>query len=254
MTAGFDALGDGPGVLAGSAFSIRFGFGVASSESLFFFGEGDFSASGFGLFFAPGFFVASGVSLALAFGFGVTSSSSPALFLLGDFAFAFGVGDSSSSFSSAAGLFFGRGDFVGSGVSVGFAFAFALGVGVGLAFFLFFDLRLAGFGFAVGSGVADGVGEATARISSRAFFFFSSLVDWARSTLPITAARAQAVPRKTRSRITVGERNRARCSIKRAVAPLRPRGRARRAPVPGAEWRSISRREEEANRSGTSRS
>src|SRR5947209_18563068 len=75
---GLESAGEGLGVFAGSALSVLFGFGVESSESLFFFGEGDLSASDFGLFFVPGLFVAWGVSLALAllFGFGVTSSSS----------------------------------------------------------------------------------------------------------------------------------------------------------------------------------
>jgi hypothetical protein len=171
-------VAEGLGVLTGSAFSIRFGFGVSFSESAFFFGEGDFSSSALGLFFVAGLFVGSGVSVAFAFGFGATSSSSSPVFLPGDFAFGFGVGDSSSSSSE---LFFGRGVFVGSGVSVGFVFAFGFGVGVG--FFLDFDFRLAGFGLAVDSGVSEGVGEVTARISSRALrasrFFFSSSVSCA---------------------------------------------------------------------------
>ena len=173
-------VAEGLGVLAGSAFSIRFGLGVSFSDSAFFFGEGDFSGSALGLFLVAGVFVGSGVSVLFAFGFGVTFSSSSPVFLPGDFVFGFGVGDSSSSSSE---LFFGRGVFVGSGVSVGFAFAFGFGVGVGVAFFLVFDFRLAGFGLAVGSGVSDGVGEVIARISSRALrasrFFFSSSVSCA---------------------------------------------------------------------------
>ena len=171
-------VAEGLGVLAGSAFSIRFGLGVSFSDSAFFLGEGDFSGSALGLFLVAGVFVGSGVSVLFAFGFGVTFSSSSPVFLLGDFVFGFGVGDSSSSE-----LFFGRGVFVGSGVSVGFAFAFGFGVGVGVAFFLVFDFRLAGFGLAVGSGVSDGVDEVIARISSRALrasrFFFSSSVSCA---------------------------------------------------------------------------
>jgi hypothetical protein len=170
-------VAEGLGVLTGSAFSIRFGFGVSFSEPAFFFGEGDFSGSALGLFFVAGVFVGSGVSVAFAFGFGAASSSSSPVFLPGDFAFGFGVGDSSSSSE----LFFGRGVFVGSGVSLGFVFA--LGFGVGVGFFLDFDFRLAGLGLAVGSGVSEGVGEVTARISSRALrasrFFFSSSVSCA---------------------------------------------------------------------------
>jgi hypothetical protein len=167
----FGVVGAGLGVFAGSAFSVRFAFGVGSSESDFFLGDGDLSASAFG------FFLPAGVSLGFAFGLGVASSSSPAFFVGDLVALGFGVGDSSSS--SSDGVFFG----------------FALGFGVGLAFFFVFAFLLAGFGFAVGSGVSDGVGEVTARISSRAFFFFSSLVDWARTNAPSIAARAKAVPR-----------------------------------------------------------
>ena len=194
-----EGLGDFPG----SGLSVRFGFSF--SDSGFFVEVGDFSDSGFGLF------LLAGVSPAFAFGFGVTSSSSLPLFLGDDFALGFGVGDSSSA--SPAGIFFARGVFVGSGVSVGFVFAFVFGAGVGVAFFFAFDFRVAGFGFAVGSGVSEGVGEVTARISSRAFFFFCSSVDWARRNAPQIAARAKPVPRKTRSRITGRERNRAECVI-----------------------------------------
>jgi hypothetical protein len=138
-------VADGLGVFAGSAFSVRFGFGVASSDSVFFFGDA--------------LFLLAGVSVALALGFGVASSSSSAVFFAGDF-FGFGVGESSSS-PSLAGVFFD----------------FGFGVGVGVAFFFVFDFRLAGFGVGFGVAVSEGVGEVTARISSRAFFFFcSSLV------------------------------------------------------------------------------
>jgi hypothetical protein len=197
----FAGVADGLGVLAGSAFSIRFAFGVSFSGSVFFFEVGVLSGSDFGLFWLEG------VSLVFAFGFGVTSSSWSLLFLADDFAFGLGVGDSSSS--SPEGVFFGRGVFVGSGVSVGFAFGF----GVGVAFFFVFDFRFAGFGFGFGSGVSEGVGEVTARISSRAFFFFGSSVDWARTNAPRIAAKRKTVPRKTRSRITGRERNRAGCVI-----------------------------------------
>ena len=169
-----ETLTEGLGGLAGSAFSIRFSFGV-----------GDFSGSG--LFFFVG--------VSIAFAFGVTSSSSSLLFFPGDFdVLGLGVGDSSSS------SFFG-----------GVFFAFGFGVGVGVAFFDF-DFRFAAFGVALGRGVSDGVGEATARISSCAFFFFSS-VDWARTKTPRSAANAKIVPRKMRSRITGRERNRGECSI-----------------------------------------
>ena len=72
--------------------------------------------------------------------------------------------------------------------------------------------RFAGFGVALGFGVSDGVGEATARISSRAFFFFSSAVS-ARTKTPRSAANPKIVPRKTRSRITGRDRNRGECAI-----------------------------------------
>ena len=267
----FDGVIDGLGVFTASAFSMRFGFGLASSDPGFFFDEalflvppvsvalafgfgvgssssspdffpGDFVALGLGVgdwsssvapgvFFGFGFGVgdssssSSPAGIFFAFCFGVTSSSSSPLFLLGDFdALGFGVGDSSSS-SSPAGVFL------------------AFGFGVGVAFF--FDFRFAGFGFAVGSGVSDGVGDATARISSRAFFFFSS-VDCARTNTPRRATTEKIVPRKTRSRITGGERNRGDCAIKRAVAP--PRAHARPAPARAAKSRSVFHREAKADR------
>ncbi|MEY2577680.1 MAG: hypothetical protein QOI49_504 [Verrucomicrobiota bacterium] len=226
----FDGVAEGLGDLAGSVLSVRLGFGVSFSDSVFFFGVGDLSASALGLF------LLAGVSLALAFGFGVTSSSSSPDFLLGDFdAFGFGVGDVSSS-SPFAGVFFG----------------FGFGVGVGVAFFFVFDFRFAGFGFAVGSGVSDGVGEVTARISSRAFFFFSGSVDWAWTNAPRIAASVKTVPRKTRSRITGRERNRGEGAIKRAVGPLRARWP--RARVRGAKSHSVFRRATRAGTSGTSTS
>ena len=218
VRSGFGVVADGLGVFTDSAFSVRFSFGV-----------GDFSVSVF-FFFAGG-------AVSLAFGFGVTSSSSSPDFLPGVFdAFGFGVGDSSSS-SSPAGVFFG--------------FAFGFAVGVGVAFFFDFDFRFAGFGFAVGSGVSDGVGDATARISSRAFFFFSSL-DCARTKTPRRATTEKIVPRKTRNRITGRERNRGDRLIKRAVAP--PRAQRPRAHVRGAKSRSVFRRARGEDRSDTSRS
>ncbi len=206
------------------------GFGVSFSDSAFFFGVADLSASALGLF------LLAGVSLALAFGFGVTSSSSSPDFLPGDFdAFGFGV-DDASSLSPFAGVFFG--------------FGFAVGVGVALVFVFVF--RFAGFGFAVGSGVSDGVGEVTARISSRAFFFFSGSIDCAWTNAPRIAASVTTVPRKTRSRITGRERNRGGGAIKRVVGPLRaqwPRARVR-----DAKSHSVFRRATKAGRSDTSRS
>jgi hypothetical protein len=212
---GFGVVAAGLGVLTGSAFSLRFSFGV-----------GDFSGSGL-LFFE-------GVAVPLAFGVGVTSSSSSADFLAVDFALGFGVAVSSSS--SSEGVFF----------------AFGFGVGVGVAFFFDFDFRAAGFGFAVGSGVSEGVGEVTARISSRAFFFFSSVVDWARTNAVRRATRTRTVPRRARSRITGRERNRGDPAIKRAVEA--PGLSARRARVRAARSHSIFRRGEAAGRSDTSRS
>jgi hypothetical protein len=207
------AEGPGVGVLTGSARSVRLGFGVASSGSVFFFGVSfsdavfflgveDLSASVFELF------LVAGTSPLFAFGLGVTSSSSSSAFFADDFVLGFGLGDASSS-SSPDGVFLGRGVFVRSGLSVAFGFGF----GVGVAFFFAFDFRLAGFGFAVGSGVSDGAGEVTARISSRAFFFFCSSVDSARTKAARMAARLNAVPRKTRSRITGREGNKGGCVI-----------------------------------------
>jgi hypothetical protein len=228
----FDGVAEGLGDLPGSVLSVRFGFGVSFSDSVFFFGVGDLSASALGLFLLAGVPLA----LAVAFGFGVTSSSSSPDFLPGGFdAFGFGVGDASSS-SLFAGVFFG----------------FGFGVGVGVAFFFVFDFRFAGFGFAVGSGVSDGVGEVTARISSRAFFFFSGSVDWAWTKAARIAASVKTVPRKTRSRITGRERNRGECAIKRAVGPLR--ARRPRARVRDAKSRSVFRRATRAGTSDTSRS
>ncbi len=210
-------------VLAASVFSARFVFGFSSSDFGFFFD---------GLFFVPG------ASVAFAFGFGVGSSSSSPDFLPGDFvAFGFGVGDSSSSSPLEAFFAFGFGVGDSSSSEAGVFFAFGCGVGVGV--FFDFDFRVAGLGFALGSGVAEGVGDATARISSRAFFFFSS-VDCARTNTATSATKAKVVPKKTRSRITGRERNRGDCAIKRAVAPLpRPAARVR---VRAAGSRSIFRR------------
>jgi hypothetical protein len=179
VRSGFGVVADGLGVFAGSAFSVRFSFG-----------EGDFSSSAFF------FFAGVGVADPFAFGFGVISSSSSPDFLPGDFVvFDFGAGVASSS-SSPAGVFF----------------VFGFGVGVGVAFFFDFALRFAGFGVALDFGVSAGVGDATARISSRAFVFFSSL-DCARTNTPRSAAKAKIIPRKTRSRITGRERNRGDCAI-----------------------------------------
>ena len=217
---GRGVVGAGVGLLVGSVSSARFGLGVASSDSFFFLGVGDLSGSGVGLFldfdfdFGVGDLPRAGVGLGLFFlagdfvGSGVSSaadasSSSSAVF----FGEAFDVGDSSPS----AGLFVALGVWVGSGFAVAFAFAFGVGVGVGV--FFAFDVRLAGFGFALGEGDTEGVGEVTARISSRAFwasrFFFSSSADCAWTRDPTIAPSASAMPRRTRSRITAGERNKA---------------------------------------------
>jgi hypothetical protein len=162
-----------------TSFALGAGVGVPP----FFFGLGDLSFFGVGLFldfaldFGVGVLLDAGVGLrffvGVFVGCGVASesaSSSPVFF--GE-AFDLGVGDSSVS----SGLSCVLGDLVAPGVAV--AFAFALGVGVGVGVFFALDFRVAGFGLAVGEGVTEGVGEETARISSRAFFFFSSPVDWA---------------------------------------------------------------------------
>jgi len=154
------------------------GVGVASFFALVFFlpgvafdfGVGDSSGSGVGLFFTAGVLLGSGDSafFPVTFGFGVASSS-PSLsdFFAADFSLGFGEGDSS-----------------GSGVELLLAFGVGVAFGLELECFFALDLRSAGFGFAVGSGVSDGVGEAIARISSRALirasrFFFSSSVNCA---------------------------------------------------------------------------
>lgn len=152
-------------------------------EPPFFFGVGDLSGSGVGLFldfaldFGVGDLVEAGVGLpffaGVFVGSGDSSETLPSSSVFFGEAFDLGVGDSSAS----AGLFVAFGVLVGSGVSVALAFAFGVGVGVGV--FFGFDFRLAGFGLAVGEGVTDGLGEETGRISSRAFFFFSSSVDCA---------------------------------------------------------------------------
>lgn len=189
------------GLFTGSAFSLRSALGVGLGDAPFFFGVGDLSGSGVGLFldfplgFGVGDLVDAGVGL--PFFAGVFVASGVAVDL--------GVGDSSAS----SGLFVAFGVLVASGVAVAFAFAFGVGVGVGVFFAFDLAFRSAGFGLAVGEGVTDGVGEETARISSRAFFFFSSPVDCARTSVPTIALTTSAVPRKTRSRITAGERNKA---------------------------------------------
>lgn len=176
----------GLGLFVGSGFSIRSDLGVGVGDPLFFFETGDLLDFGAGLFldfafdFGVGDLVDAGVGLPFFAGFFVgsgvasESSSSSASVFLGE-AFSLGVGDSSAS----SGLFVAFGVLVASGVAVAFAFAFGVGVGVGVFFAVDLAFRLAGFGLAVGEGVTDGVGEVTARISSRAFFFFSSPVDCA---------------------------------------------------------------------------
>lgn len=227
----------GVGLVTGSAFSTWVDFGVGVCAVLpFFFGEGDLSAAGVGLFFDfdtgdlpaagvglfffDGVFVGCGVS-SDAVSFSSSSSATVAFGVVVDF----GEGEVSAS----PGLFFALGVLVGSGVAVAFAlvFPFAVGVGVGVAF----DLRVAGFGLAVGE--ADGVGEVTVRISSRAFFFASSVdCAWTRE-LTMTPSTSP-VPRKMRSRITASERNKAECVINfRALVRSRGlrhrrRGRSRR--------------------------
>ena len=191
-------------------------------------------------FLAAGFFVGSADSpdsvLSIRFGFGVSSSSAD--FFVPDLALLFGAGDSSDS---GVGLFPAAG---------------AVGFGFGVGSFLDLALRFAGFGFAVGSGVSVGVGDAIARISSRALMrasclFFSSSVNCALTKVATIALSARAVPRKRRKRITAGERNRAEGAIKRAVALPQ---HWQHAPAPGGESHSIFRPAIKANRSGTSRS
>jgi hypothetical protein len=180
---GLGVEGAGVGVVVGSAFSACFDFGAGVGDPPFFFALGDLSLFGVELFFdaffdfGVGDLVEAGVGLpffaGVLVGSGVasespSSSSSPVVF--GD-AFNFGVGDSSAS----PGVFSALGVLVASGVALAFAFVF--GVGVGLGVFFAFDFLVAGFGLAAGEGVTDGVGEVTARISSRAFFFFSSSAD-----------------------------------------------------------------------------
>ena len=161
----------GVGELADSTGSVGFDLGVGVADSPFFFGVGDLSGSGVGLFFdfpldlGVGDFVDAGVGLPFFVGVLVASGVPVGL----------GVGDSSAS----SGLFAVVGVLVASGVAVAFAFAFGVGVGVGVFFAFDLVFRWAGFGLAFGEGDTEGVGEETARISSRAFFFFSSLVDCA---------------------------------------------------------------------------
>ena len=158
----------GLGLFVASVFSIRSDLGVGVGDPPFFFGEGDFPG-GVGLFLD--FALALGVGDFLGDGVGLTFL--PGVFVGSGVGDDLGVGDSSAS----SGLVVAFGVLVASGVAVAFAFAFGVGVGVGV--FLAFDFLVAGFGLAVGEGVTDGVGEETARISSRAFFFLSSPVDCA---------------------------------------------------------------------------
>lgn len=161
----------GAGLCAGSAFSTRSDLGVAVGDVPFFFGPGDLSGDGVGLFFDFPFDFGVG-DLAEA---GVGLPFFAGVFVASGVVDVPGVGDSPAS----SGLVVALGVFVASGVGVAFAFAFGVGVGVGVFFAVDLDLRWAGFGFAVGEGDADGAGEVTARISSRAFFVFSSPVDCA---------------------------------------------------------------------------
>lgn len=223
--------------LAGPTCSDGFDLGVGVGDAPFFFGEGDLSGPGVGLFFdfafafGVGDLVDAGVGLPFFAGVFVASGVTVAL----------GVGDSSAS----SGLFVVFGVLVASGVGVAFAFAFGVGVGVGVFFPFDFAFRSAGFGLAAGEGVTDGVGEVTARISSCAFFFFSSPVDCAWTSEPTIAPPMRAVPRKTRNRITAGERNKAERVINsRKVSELRRLGHglgalSRGSPLPFAPQNGI---------------
>lgn len=215
----------GAGLPTGSAFSIRLGAGVGFSVAAdffvapgfllvpgFFFAPGFFFPAdlGVGLFLAPGFFFGVGDAGASAFlvcfGFGLVAASSSLDFFVPDF----GVGDlSGSGFGASSSSLSVAGDLSGSGVGLFFAAGVAVGFGVGEDGFLLFALRSAGFGFAF-SGVSAGVEEAAGRVSSRASrFFFASSVNCALTKVQTIALSASAMPKKTRGRITAGERNRA---------------------------------------------
>ena len=167
------------GVFTGSAFSIR--FGVASffaSVSSFApdFGLGDLSGSGVGLFLASRFLAGSGDTPDSAFfgcfSFEAAASSSSLDFFVPDFAWAFGIGDSSGS---GIGVFLEPGFLVDSGDSFDLAFFFRFNLGVASLPFLFgffipdFALLLSagvssrsGVGLFLAAGVAVGSGESPA--------------------------------------------------------------------------------------------
>ena len=224
------------------------GFGVFSGSGVFFCFTVAFELRAF--FLAADFFF-----VALAF-FGVA---------LGD---SFGWGDAAVGSGVSLGFGFGDGDdgFFSAGLC-GDAFDFALGLGdssgvaldVGEGLFSAFGLRFADFGLAVGLGDSSGDWEAAMRVSSRAFrnssrLRLSSSLTWARRRSVVRIAlSATAFASQGRKRTTGAERNRAGGAFKPPASQGLVVWTSLHVHVRGEESRSISHREEEANKSDTSR-
>ncbi len=191
----------------------------------------------------------------VGFGRGVDSSSPlfgfdgvAAGVSVGDGFFPLDAGVSSASSSSEGLGFFTAGAFVDSTSSFSTEALLPL-----------FPFFFAGFGLAAGEADFPGVADGIVCISSRAlrnasrFFLSSSLICACNSdvTTPVSAPAAHShVARRAKPLL----RSETGCSFKRAEAPRQRRHRAsRRAPVPGEELRSISRRAAAASTSDTSR-
>ena len=143
----------------------------------------------------------------------------PFLCGLGDFSapaffFFFDLGD-----ASFAGLFFGFGCVVGSGVSLGVGeasdssggFFFFFGFGDGVGDFFFLDALFFGFGLGDSSSDVD----LTARALRTGVAFSSSVCCACRTKLPISALSTKKVGNQTRKRPTATQRNRVLRAINR---------------------------------------
>lgn len=244
---GAGAVGRSTGVAEDFGSAAFAGFGVFSGSGVFFC-----FAAAFGLevfFLAADFFFA-------AFGFfGV---------VLGD---SVGLGDAAVGSGVSLGFGFGDGDtgFFPAGLC-GDAFDFALGLGdssgvdldVGEGLFCVFALRFVDFGLAVGLGDSCGDGEAAVRVSSRAFrnssrLRLSSSLTCARRSVLIIALSATAVASQGRKRTTAAERNREKSAFKPPALQGPVVSTSPHVHVRGEGSRSIFHREEEANKSDTSR-
>ena len=251
------------------------GFGTASARGAGAVGRSTGVAEDFGsaAFAGFGVFSGSGVFFCFAAAFGLEVFFLAADFFFAAFFFGVGLGDSvglgDAAVGSGVSLGFGFGDgdtgFFPAGLC-GDAFDFALGLGdssgvdldVGEGLFCVFALRFVDFGLAVGLGDSCGDGEAAVRVSSCAFrnssrLRLSSSLTCARRSVLIIALSATAVESQGRKRTTAAERNREKSAFKPPALQGPVVSTSPHVHVRGEGSRSIFHREEEANKSDTSR-